>query len=234
MAHCPTHRADGFACGTHRRPPKPKASLPPPKRRTTPLGGTLGAQWTDSVTHVPIVVPALLDQPGSHVAGSYGDLVAHATCSDEVELLPPYVCSLPCLNLLAQEVVRKSPFATHPLRNMPHTREAGTLTAMPATSATIAAKVRPLPKGHQLNSARRDAQAIASILGETLNTSRAHVTSHHSIKVPTVGSSIQFTSVKPGAAQGECKSPVASPGQKNLKVSTPLVARVTMVCLCLA
>ena len=64
-------------------------AVPPPKRRTTPLGGTLGAQWTDSITHVPIVVPPLPDQDAMNVAGSYGDLVAHATCIQEVELLPP-------------------------------------------------------------------------------------------------------------------------------------------------
>ena len=80
---CPSHRAEGFACGTFRKPPKPKESLPPPKRRTTPLGGILGAQWTDSVTHVPISVPALPDQPCLFAVGSFEELVAHATHSDE-------------------------------------------------------------------------------------------------------------------------------------------------------
>ena len=40
---CPIHRAEGFACGSPRKPPKPKHALPPPKRRTTPLGGILEA-----------------------------------------------------------------------------------------------------------------------------------------------------------------------------------------------
>ena len=42
----------------------------------------------DSITHVPIVVPPLPDQGAMHVAGSYGDLAGHATCPQELEMLP--------------------------------------------------------------------------------------------------------------------------------------------------
>ena len=86
---CSLHRAEGFACGTLRKPPKPKDALPPPKRRTTPLGGVQGAQWTDSIKRVPIGVPALPDFPAQQAAGSFENLVAHATRTEEEVLLPP-------------------------------------------------------------------------------------------------------------------------------------------------
>ena len=94
VAECPGTLAlyiapRAFACGTLRKPPQPKDTLPPPKRRTTPLGGAQGAQWTDSIKHVPISVPALPDIPAQQAAGSFENLVAHATCVEESVLLPP-------------------------------------------------------------------------------------------------------------------------------------------------
>ena len=212
------HRAEGFACGTHREPPKPKDFLPPPKRRTTPLGGILGAQWTDSVTHVPITVPALPDQPGRQVAGSFGDLVAHATRNDDSELPPP-LCLVSALPELLgtgsgiQVAFRNPSFASPAIhkKGKCHNTHASYL-----ISKRSMVKVRPLPKGHQVNSARRDAQAIASILGEPTIPSGANVNSHHVKKASMVGGIVQVASVKPGAAQGDCKTPVASPGPKTL------------------
>ena len=169
--------------------PKLKDTLPPPKRRTTPLGGTLGAQWIDSITHVPIVVPPLPDQGATHVAGSYGDLVAHATCIPEVELLPP-LCLISALPELVgtgsgmRAAFRNPIFAKHTvhIRNRFHNSHASYISGSRNTS-----KVRPPLGGQKLNSARRDAQAIASLLGETSITRGARAMPHHSINVPIVG-----------------------------------------------
>ena len=197
-----------------RHPRKTPDPLPPPKRRTTPLGGTLGAQWTDSITHVPSVVPPLPDHFSMHAAGSYGDLVAHATCSQKEELLPP-LCLISALPELVgtgsgtQVAFRNPIFAKHTMHMKSRCNNSH---ASYISSSRSANKVRPPPKGHQLNSARRDAQAIASLLGETPSRMGAHVMSHPPLKVPIVGGSTQVASVKPGAAQGDCKSLVASPG----------------------
>ena len=179
--------------------------MPPAKRRTTPLGGTLGAQWTDSITHVPIVVPPLPDQDVMHVAGSYGDLVAHATCSQEVELLPP-LCLISALpepvgTGSGMRVAFRNPtFAkqTMHIKNKCHNSPASYISGSRNTS-----KVRPPLGGQKLNSARRDAQAIASLVGETYSLRGTHTMPKHSINVPSVGGSVQFASVKPGAAQGD-------------------------------
>ena len=82
-------------------------------------------------------------------------------------------------------------------------------------------KMRTNIKGHQVNSAKRDAQAIASILGEPLIPRVAQHSYHHACGVPVVGDYVQVASVKPGAALGEGKTPVASPGSKTPNISEP-------------
>ena len=157
------------------------------------------------------------DHFGTLAAGSCGDLVAHATCSQQEELLPP-LCLVSALPELVgtgsgtQVAFRNPIFAKHTMHMKSRYNNSH---ASYISSSRSANKVRPPPKGHQLNSARRDAQAIASLLGETPSRMGAHVMSHPPLKVPIVGGSTQVASVKPGAAQGDSKTPVASPGLKT-------------------
>ena len=62
--------------------------------------------------------------------------------------------------------------------------------------------MRPLPKGHQTNSAKRDAQAIASLLTDPSPHRCTHTPSVGKDGMPMLGRVLQLASVKPGAAQG--------------------------------
>ncbi len=127
-----------------------------------------------------------------------------------------YALFLPCQTLLVLAVGLLLPFAatTHASRAI--------CRDVPSHASYSKASAKPnrhLPKdpAAKINSARRDAQAMANLLGNEGIISGALLTQHVPNAKPIKGCSTSITSVMPGAAQGESKPLAASPGQKPPK-----------------
>ena len=129
-----------------------------------------GEQWTDAVTHVAIEAPAIPSSASSMPLGSFEALVAHATSVPEEPLSEPlcFVNSLPPLVGGGGAAVA---FGAPCISATKAGR--GASSCAPTRKTDIAMRKTTTSifwnKNNARNSARRDAQAIASLLRNPLS-----------------------------------------------------------------
>ena len=212
---CPAHRQDGFACGTSRRPPAPKEGRHNKRRRVAPLGGKQGEQWTDAITHVPIQAPSLFHDMHDPDIGSFEALVSHATEANVMHerYLPSCVHALPaCLDNIA--------ISAQACRNPLRSTQRGVIKAVRQHASKLNKQphtpLRMQRKGSARgNSARRDAQAIASLIRDPGPSISSLQCSRDAVSVPGVTLQAESVVAQPRKALRETYSFLASRTQKE-------------------